>query len=53
MENEDSIEDGSILRCDVVERVVTSVSKDLRASFFKDPEEGCTIIFRNLFSDIA
>jgi hypothetical protein len=53
MENEDSLEDVGILRCDIVERVVTGVSKGLRASFFKDPEEGCTIILRNLFSDTA
>jgi len=53
MENEDSLEDGCILRCDIVKRVVTGVSKDLRTSFFKDPEEGCTIILRNSFSDTA
>jgi hypothetical protein len=52
-ENEDSLEDVVILRCDVVERVVTGVSKELRASFFKDPEEGCTVILRNSFSDTA
>jgi hypothetical protein len=44
MENEGSLADDGILRRDVVERVVTGVSKDLCASFFRDPEEGCTII---------
>jgi len=47
-----SLEDGGILRCDV-KRVVTSVLKDVHASFFKDPEVGCTIIIRNSLSDTA
>jgi len=53
MENEGSLADGGVLRRDVVERVVTSVSKDLCATFFRDPGEGCTIILRNSFSDTA
>jgi hypothetical protein len=53
MENEDILADVGILRCDVVERAVTGVSKDLRVSFFKDPEEVCGIILRNSFRDTA
>jgi hypothetical protein len=52
-ENEGSLVDGGVLRRNVVERVVTGVSKDLCATFFRDPEEGCTIILRNSFSDTA
>jgi hypothetical protein len=53
MENEGSLADGGILRYDVVEQVVTDVSKDLCAPFFRDSEEGCTIILRNSFSETA